>query len=424
MILYKSNERNFDNQGLGVLINTVNSVVVEELNGAFELTFTCLYIGLGENYEQEKMLFENVLKDAIVKVKVDNRPMQLFRIDSVNFDSLAKSKHCHAMHITYDLLNNLTEVITATNISCQNAMTAVLNSAVLPHRFTATSDFTSTNNIHFQFVNPINAFKGMEYSILSKWRGEFIYNNFNIALNRQRGVQSTVVVQYRKNLAGLEITDETTPITMMIPYAIITIDEKEQLIRIPQRYIVSPLHDEHGRVISVDYSSEMRENEFTTAEQLLSLSESYFVETQADIVRLNIEIDFIDLSQTVEYIDFVELESVNLGDFVTVYHPKYNINLISQVVKREILVSCLGKYRVTNLTLGNTRTNLSEDINNQFGNILGDVARTVSSANARFLGVISENENHLTEHDVAISDLQKRVEALEIIIGGDEDESS
>ena len=59
--------------------------------------------------------------------------------------------------------------------------------------------------------------------------------------------------------------------------------------------------------------------------------------------------DFIALQNTEEYKNIEVLESVYLGDTVTVYHPKLNINLTSRVVSYQYDAI---SQRYLNITLG------------------------------------------------------------------------
>ena len=96
--------------------------------------------------------------------------------------------------------------------------------------------------------------------------------------------------------------------------------------------------------------------------QLATAFQKYLAENEDPTVFSDsLEISFVDLTQSEEYKDYVGLETVNIGDIVTVEFPLYNVTRSKECVKTEYDV--LSDSYV-NLTLGEITDTLASTIQN------------------------------------------------------------
>lgn len=182
-----------DTRGYGVLIDAISCEVTEELNGGFTLTLRYPLHGTRAEYL--------VPANIIMAKPAHNQTPQAFRINQVK-RSFGDAITVYANHISYDMsgypihaahnYNNL-----ASMISAINAFTWTTGAAAF-HKFNFSADFTSANNIKFEALQSLRSWMG---TIIDTYGGEWEYDNFDVFLKEQRGVDNGIRVSYGKNLA-------------------------------------------------------------------------------------------------------------------------------------------------------------------------------------------------------------------------------
>ncbi|EKM3348253.1 phage tail protein [Listeria monocytogenes] len=327
------------NNGLGALTNIANAVVSEERQGAFTFTFTYYApTEFDDDYEIQKLLFENLKKRAVVKVKVnDFDGEKLFRIDESQFDAIGEFKEITAIAIAqYDLAANSFVGVDKKSITPATALNEVLRSAVVPNKFTAWSDISITSNYKLDYKTVAEAIAGTEGSIIDTWRTELEWDDFTIRLWKNRGTNRGVRIAYAKNLVGLVETETGDVTTRIIPFA--RIDDGvggEIELRLSETVIDAENVNETEipLALPVDFSSEMQDAGYTTEDKLRTLAQAWFEKTGNNIPKISLEVDFVQLAKTEEYKEFAVLEQVALFDTVEVWHERYNKKIETRVNK-------------------------------------------------------------------------------------------
>ncbi|EPZ6944857.1 phage tail spike protein [Listeria monocytogenes] len=327
------------NNGLGTLTNIANAVVSEERQGAFTFSFTYYAPNdFDDDYEIQKVLFENLKKRAVVKVKVnDFDGEKLFRIDESQFDAIGEFKEITAIAIAqYDLAANSFVGVDKKSITPATALNEVLRAAVVPNKFTAWSDISITSNYKLDYKTVAEAIAGTEGSIIDTWRTELEWDDFTIRLWKNRGTNRGVRIAYAKNLVGLVETETGDVTTRIIPFA--RIDDGvggEIELRLSETVIdVENVNEtEIPLALPVDFSSEMQDAGYTTEDKLRTLAQAWFEKTGNNIPKISLEVDFVQLAKTEEYKEFAVLEQVALFDTVEVWHERYNKKIETRVNK-------------------------------------------------------------------------------------------
>ncbi|HAA6952411.1 TPA_asm: hypothetical protein GHH72_01100 [Listeria monocytogenes] len=327
------------NNGLGTLINIANAVVSEERQGAFTFSFTYYAPNdFDDDYEIQKVLFENLKKRAVVKVKVnDFDGEKLFRIDESQFDAIGEFKEITAIAIAqYDLAANSFVGVDKKSITPATALNEVLRAAVVPNKFTAWSDISITSNYKLDYKTVAEAIAGTEGSIIDTWRTELEWDDFTIRLWKNRGTNRGVRIAYAKNLVGLVETETGDVTTRIIPFA--RIDDGvggEIELRLSETVIDAENVNETEipLALPVDFSSEMQDAGYTTEDKLRTLAQAWFEKTGNNIPKISLEVDFVQLAKTEEYKEFAVLEQVALFDTVEVWHERYNKKIETRVNK-------------------------------------------------------------------------------------------
>lgn len=359
--LYDAKCTDFNNNGLLVLSDVLSCPVTEELNGTYECT---LEYPIDERGKWQYLLEGNI-------IKTDG---QLFRI-SRKVKTLTSIK-TNARHIFYDLLDNLLEDVRPTDLSGSAALDWILNRTQYPHSFASISDVGGSGTRYFIRQNPVEAIMGTD-GIIETWGGELVRDNYTIKLLQARGLDRGVLIAYGKNIQGIEETLDTDGVcTRMMPLG-------KDALMLPEKYIDSPYINNypHPKIKTLDFpdigiDGEQGITEEMAIEQLRAAATIYMQNGKIDVPTFNYKINFLELSKTEEYKNYKVLESVYLGDTVTIKHAKLNINLKSKVIKttKNVLT---GRLEI--VELGSFKPNIASSINNSIQAVKTEIVSTKSS---------------------------------------------
>ena len=307
--IHEKTAQKFDTLGLGALLPG-SCVVTEEINGSYELKLSHPYDegGKWKRIERGRILYAST-----------PRGMQPFRI--YNTKPNMSGIEVNARHIFYDLLDNQCNSISYSGTAV-GALQAIQGAFAYAMPFTFTTDISTSGTLSTGRMNPIQALLSDDdetTSFVKGFGGEILRDHFNVSIKTSMGQDRDVAIRYGKNLIGLEVTqDESDVKTRIQCYG------KNGSATVDSPYLgaylypkIHTLEDENKTV------SELREE----AQALL--------DSGVDIPLVNIKVDFIPLSKTVEYKNYAILEDVQLGDIVTVIHNKMNFSKRARVISYE-----------------------------------------------------------------------------------------
>lgn len=329
--LYKNRERKFDNNGLGILTDTLKAEIREELNGDFTLELEYLL-------EDRQKLSNSLVRGNIVKCSVgDSREPQLFRINRTikNLQTVS----VFAQHIAIsDLSKNFikdTNIVGKTRIE---ALRHILRNTMEEHSFTATGDSTSQqDNLRIVRYNPIQAIMGTEdNTLLNRYGGEIEFNNFTVRVTAQRGQDKGVLIAYGKNITGIEEEiDDADLSTCIIPQGSNGLFIPEYCIKSSYINSYEKIYFKHMEFGEIGIVEPTEDNKGVTREEAIEklkqvVKHLYDVE-KVDMPSCNYRVNFLELSKTEEYKNYAVLEKVALGDTVTIRHSNMGIHLKARV---------------------------------------------------------------------------------------------
>ncbi|BDR64417.1 phage tail spike protein [Clostridium tetani] len=399
--VYDSKETNFEHNGLAVLDSCISCTVEEELNG---------YYGLELEYPMFSTKAKYLIEDNIIKAPTP-QGNQLFRIyrKVKNMSSIT----IYARHICCDLLDNFIESYRTGNVTGDTAIQGILNNLQYKTKFKGFSDISTIADAYYVRKNPIEILIGNNNnSFINRWGGELKRDNFNIFINNSIGRDNGVTITYGKNLIGIEEDLDTSEVvTRIMPTGL---DDKDNSVILPEKYIDSPLINKYPKPkVRHIHFGDIKVN----SEENITLNDVYkllrekvkelFSEQQIDIPKVNYTIDFIELSKTEEYKNYKVLETVNLGDIVTVKHKKLDINIKQKVIKYR-WDSILGKY--LEIELGNFKENLSTDLNN-ITNSIEEIKEDVKETNKEFRSRFEVTDDRIS---MAVEEIDRTNAKLEI----------
>lgn len=329
MILYEKTESNFNHNGLAVLDDfVVSPVVSEQLNGLFSLEF---------DYPIHAKASDKLRPEMIVKCPVPELQDQLFRIVERD-DSIGGLLHIVAHHIFYDLAKNLIEDTYIVNKNGSGALTQLLGATAIPHTFTGTSNISTVNNVRLVRLNPVEVLldADLDNGFQARYGGEIVRDNFLIYILAHRGSDNGLQIRDKKNLTGYESDlDYSSIVTRIMP-------EGYEGLFLPEKYVDSPLINYYvsPKIKVIKYDNVKvgdEEGEFATKElayaELRRLAAQEFTVGHIDLPTATYDVEFAPLERTEEYKDFASLETIYLGDTVSVIHAEDRFNVTARMVE-------------------------------------------------------------------------------------------
>ncbi|WP_249641528.1 MULTISPECIES: phage tail spike protein [unclassified Enterococcus] len=358
MILYEKTESNFNHNGLAVLDGVVVSpVVTEQLNGLFSLEF---------DYPIHAKASDKLRPEMIVKCPVPELQDQLFRIVERD-DSLGGLVHIVAHHIFYDLAKNLIEDTYIVNKNGSGALTQLLGATTVPHSFSGTSNITTVNNVRLVRLNPVEVLldSDLDNGYQARFGGEIVRDNYSISMLAHRGSDNGVQIRDKKNLTGYKSDlDYSSIVTRIMP-------EGYDGLFLPEKYVDSPLINSYvsPKIKITKYDNVKvgdEEGEFATKDlayaELRRLTALEFTVSHIDKPTATYDVEFAPLERTEEYKQFSSLETINLGDIVSVTHAEDGFSVTARMV--EYRYDPILKAFIS-ITLGNVMpkfTDVAKDI--------------------------------------------------------------
>ena len=357
--LYSPNTTVFSNNGLGVLM-PVKAVVIEELNGIYELEMLC-YAHSYTNNQTWKLLSEMY----IIRAPAPSGN-QLFRIYKVK-KKLDGSISVNARHIFYDGLSNNLDSLLKGIMTADTVIKELYSRLNYPTPFSVSSSIFGTADIELNNINPVAALLGRG-GLVDIFNGELFRHNFLVELRQSAEIDRGFVVRFRKNLIGLdyEISIENTT-TRIKPQAY---DSRGEPIYLPEVYIDSPRISSYPfPLVSLMILNDIRVgNEMTLSQGHAEMRKRVtdFYCAGGDLPSINAKVDFILLRQAEHYNQFAPFEHINLGDIVTIKHEELNIDLKAKCIKY-VYDSILERYE--HIELGDFRDNFVAQVDRNFNNI-------------------------------------------------------
>ena len=337
----------------GTFDTLVEAFVEEERNGLFELSFIVLNTDNLFNYIKEENIVVTDANDTLLNQK--------FRIYMTR-KLMNNRVEVFARHISFDLMYDYIDNLSFTNQSCQYALNQLFINSNFSKHYKGYSNIVNAQNYKMSMANILEAIGGKSGSIIDVFGNgaELLRDNENIHVLNRRGNDNEVTIEYRKNLIGFELEEDTTDlVTKILPYAKYNDEETSEEITVKADFIDSPLINNysHPYIKTIDYSEKFEEGEIPTVEKLITFAKNEYKNNKVDIPKQNFKIDFIPLSKCVGY-EGLE-DKISLCDTVTIVDTRYNINTQAKVIKTVFNVL---KNRYESIELGEPKTSLGDII--------------------------------------------------------------
>ena len=344
--VFSSTDKDFSSNG-DIVLRPIKAKVFKADNGDY-------YLNLETNLDY----VDNLLQGNIV---VANTPTgdQAFRIANV---TRTKNKiTTKAYHVFYDSKNYLISDSYVVDKNCADAL-AHLNSATEPQ-----SEFET-----FSDINTIESYRcvrtslyGAIMTVLERWKGHLVRDNFRIGISQSIGQDNGVIVQYRKNLKEISCEEDWTDvITKILPVGkdgilLNGVDASADV------YITSPTQYSIPYTKTVSFQQDIDEDDYPTEEA--------YKQALVDDLRRQAEIYLnANCIPKVNYTLKANLERItDIGDTVEVIDEKLGIDLMAKVISFEY--DCISQ-QYTQIEFGNFTKSLS----NLITTIVGQTERAIN----------------------------------------------
>lgn len=417
-ILYDKTETAFTSNGLGRLVDCIRCIVTEERNGMYECEF---------DYPVAGAMFDMIQEGRIIGAKHDDNG------DVQPFDIYAKTEPIngvvtfYAHHISYRMNENTVKPFSAS--SCAAALQQIKAQSVLTNPFTYWTD--KSVNASYVIETPRNIKSllcGEQGSILDVYgTGEYQFDKWDVKLYLHRGQDTNVSIRYGKNLVDFENKLDLSDIyTGVVPFWYGDVTEEDgdesetvtELVTLPEWFLssghVTPTNRE--TVIPLDLSDEFEEK--PTVDQLRSTATSRLSESDGWVPKQNISVNFVQLWNTPEYVEFAALQRLKLCDTCGVFVPMYNISLRAKVIK-VVYNTLLDRY--DSMELGDNPVPFSAVVEKLYDSKVAGVAAGLRAVNVNIQTVAQNAETYTnnkvssakatieSEYEQAISDATDKI---------------
>lgn len=327
--LYNYDERDFQGHNGRVLSGVSNDTITWVLNSQFEFQF---------DYPLFSKHGLEIKNEMIVTAPVPGYDDQAFRVNSIEKSMGVLT--VHAYHVFWDLMQNFVEDINIVNKTGEEAIEHVMESTQFPHEFTALSTVGNVASTRIVRMSVIAALIGTDdNTILSRWGGEYEWDNFHFNYVAKLGEDRGVVFRNGKNLLGYKATEDlTNTVTRIMP-------EGYNGLFLPELYVDSPLIDNYTspRIAKITYSDikAIDENSLTTGDDadpdalpldealaaLRNAARDEFASNHVDQPGQQFELNVVMLEDTEEYKNRGIFSRVYPGDTARFIHDEDGLDV-------------------------------------------------------------------------------------------------
>lgn len=255
---------------------------------------------------------------------------QLFRINKIT--STLESIQIEALHISYDMRRNYVKSATIKGKTGADALATVFAAAMTASDFTLHSDIDKACEEDIAGKSLVAALLS-DGGLVDQAGGEVLRDNYDLYWYKNIGHDRGVSIAYRKNVAGMEVSLDTSDIvTRIIP---VGYNKKNEPI------YGDPVDSAHAAEYAHPYIKEYTYKDVkigkgykTEAAVKTELAKRAAAEYDAkiDLPKVSATVEYVDIKNTNAGRDFVAYTNVYIGDTVRIRHEDYGFDLTTKVV--------------------------------------------------------------------------------------------
>lgn len=255
---------------------------------------------------------------------------QLFRISKIT--STLESIQIEALHISYDMRRNYVKMAAVKGKTGADALATVFAAAMTASDFTLHSDIDKACEEDIAGKSLVAALLS-DGGLVDQAGGEVLRDNYDLYWYNNIGHDRGVSIAYRKNIAGMEVSLDTSDIvTRIIP---VGYNKKNEPI------YGDPVDSAHAAEYAHPYIKEYTYKDVkvgkgykTEAAVKAELAKRAAAEYDAkiDLPKVSATVEYVDIKNTSAGRDFTAYTNVYIGDTVRIRHEDYGFDLTTKVV--------------------------------------------------------------------------------------------
>ena len=341
---YSSRETDFNGNGYAI-IEPISCTVRHEEQGLYEAEF--------EAYCDKWDKFTYLRKQAQIKLPIryhGELKQQIFRIRQVKRRMDSEGNYrviANAQQKFYDLQRYMIDDCRPTDKTGSEALTWIMTHGwyggvpSVPE-FTYASDVPEVRTAYYQNCSVVAALLGVDQAFVNRWGGRLYRDNNYFSINQEmEGCRKSGVIQYSYNMTEIEFSEDDSQL--------ITILKAED--NFGNTYTITnenvPTEDIPHHIYGyVRFSYESENVALFHAD-----AQAYFDEYKQS--RVSITVRFANLADIEKYKEFLELDSFEVGDKITIYHKELdiyysNLEIISKtfdVVSQKTMELQIGSFK-------------------------------------------------------------------------------
>lgn len=373
--VFGQTEKSFSSNG-DVVIRPLKAKVHKEDNGEY-------YLDLETGLDYVNYLVEN---NIIVAPTPQGE--QAFRVGNV---TKTKSKLVtKAYHVFYDSENYLIADSYVVNKTCNGALNHLNNATEPQSEFETFSDVSTVNS--FRCVRK-SLYEAIQ-TVLERWGGHLVRDNFNIEIRANIGQDNGVTVQYKKNLKDLTCEENwDNVVTKLLPVGKdgILLNEIDSSASI---YVESSIQYDLPYTKKVSFTQGHIDQEDYPSE------EAYMQALVSDLMIQAVEYLEINSLPQINYTLKANLDKItDVGDTVEVLDERLGIDLMTNVIAYDY--DCIleqyteiefGNFKKTLSGLaGNITASVTQTVDAQFQDVSASFSEEIQQATNQIMGVMGDS---------------------------------
>ena len=255
---------------------------------------------------------------------------QLFRISKIT--STLESIKIEALHISYDMRRNFVKSATIKGKTGADALAVVFAAAMTASDFTLHSDIDKVCEEDIAGKSLVAALLS-DGGLVDQAGGEVLRDNYDLYWYKNIGHDRGVSIAYRKNMAGMEVSMDTSDIvTRIIPVGYSKNNEP---------IYGDPVDSAHAAEYAHPYIKEYSykdvkvgkeyKNEAAVKTELAKRAAAEY-DAKIDLPKVSATVEYVDIKNTSIGRNFAAYTNVYIGDTVRIRHEDYGFDLATKVV--------------------------------------------------------------------------------------------
>lgn len=322
-------------------------------------------------------------------IVVANTPQgdQAFRIGNVRKTKSKLTSKCY--HVFYDSENYLIADSYVVDKTCNDALDH-LNSATEPQsEFTTISDVGTVDSYRCVRTSLYEAIQ----TILERWGGHLVRDNFQIEIRATIGQDNGVTVQYKKNLKDITCEENwDNVVTQLLPVGkdgilLNAIDPNASI------YVTSEIQYNLPYTKTVSFTQTIAQEDYPT-------EEAYQQALVSDLMMQALEYLEQNSVPQVNYTLKANIEKItDVGDTIEVIDDRLGVNMLTNVIAFDY--DCIleqyteiefGNFKQTLSGLvGNITASVNKDVSDQLQGISASLSGQLEQATDTIMGVMGDS---------------------------------